>query len=86
MKLVCQKCGHPYTIEPPRGLTQKQSDLYKFLVFYSNKRGIPPSFDEMKRHLGLASKSAVHRIISALEERGYIRRLPHRARTIEIIR
>ena len=48
--------------------------------------GVPPSFDEMKEALDLQSKSGVHRLIIALEERGFIRRLPHRARAIEIIK
>lgn len=67
-------------------LTRKQLDLLQFIDKRLKKDGIPPSFDEMKEALDLRSKSGIHRLITALEERGFIRRLAHRARAIEIIR
>lgn len=67
-------------------LTRKQMDLLEFIHSRMQKEGIPPSFDEMKEALNLRSKSGIHRLITALEERGFIRRLPHRARALEIIR
>lgn len=67
-------------------LTRKQLDLLDFINKRVKRDGVPPSFDEMKVALDLRSKSGIHRLITALEERGFIRRLPHRARAIEIIR
>jgi repressor LexA len=67
-------------------LTTKQKELLTFINARLQDTGIPPSFDEMKEALALQSKSGVHRLIIALEERGFIRRLPHRARAIEIIK
>jgi repressor LexA len=67
-------------------LTRKQYDLLHFIHKRLQRDGVPPSFDEMKDALDLRSKSAIHRLITALEERGFIRRLPHRARAIEIVR
>lgn len=67
-------------------LTRKQLELLEFIQKRVQRDGVPPSFDEMKEALGLRSKSGIHRLISALEERGYIRRLPHRARALEILR
>jgi repressor LexA len=67
-------------------LTRKQYDLLHFIHQRLQKDGVPPSFDEMKDALDLRSKSGIHRLITALEERGFIRRLPHRARAIEITR
>lgn len=67
-------------------LTRKQLDLLKFINDRLQKDGVPPSFDEMKEALDLRSKSGIHRLITALEERGFIRRLAHRARAIEIVR
>ena len=67
-------------------LTRKQYDLLHFIHKRLQKDGVPPSFDEMKDALDLRSKSGIHRLITALEERGFIRRLPHRARAIEIVR
>lgn len=67
-------------------LTRKQMDLLEFIHTRLQKDGVPPSFDEMKEALDLRSKSGIHRLITALEERGFIRRLPHRARAIEIMR
>ena len=67
-------------------LTRKQLDLLKFIHKCVQREGVPPSFDEMKEALDLRSKSGIHRLITALEERGFIRRLAHRARAIEIIK
>lgn len=67
-------------------LTQKQHDLLIFIDKRLKKNSISPSYDEMKDALGLASKSGIHRLITALEERGFIARLPHRARALEILR
>lgn len=67
-------------------LTRKQYDLLTFIHKRVQKDGVSPSFDEMKAALDLRSKSGIHRLITALEERGFIRRLPHRARAIEILR
>ena len=67
-------------------LTRKQLDLLEFIHSRMEKEGVPPSFDEMKEALDLRSKSGIHRLITALEERGFIRRLPHRARALEIIK
>lgn len=67
-------------------LTRKQSDLLRFIHERLKETGVPPSFDEMKDALDLRSKSGIHRLILALEERGFIRRLPNRARALEVIR
>ncbi len=67
-------------------LTQKQKDLLMFINERLNDTGVPPSFDEMKDALSLKSKSGIHRLITALEERGFIRRLPHRARALEVLK
>ena len=67
-------------------LTKKQLQLLEFIHKRLQKDGVPPSFDEMKTALDLRSKSGIHRLITALEERGFIRRLAHRARAIEVIR
>ncbi|MEM9550263.1 MAG: transcriptional repressor LexA [Pseudomonadota bacterium] len=67
-------------------LTKKQLDLLQFIHDRLQKDGVPPSFDEMKMALDLRSKSGIHRLITALEERGFIRRLAHRARAIEIVK
>ena len=67
-------------------LTRKQRDLLKLIHERVQKDGIPPSFEEMKDALDLRSKSGIHRLITALEERGFIRRLAHRARAIEVLR
>ncbi len=67
-------------------LTQKQKDLLMLIHRRLQETGVPPSFDEMKDALELKSKSGIHRLITALEERGFIRRLPHRARALEIIK
>lgn len=67
-------------------LTQKQKDLLVFINERLQDTGVPPSFDEMKDALSLKSKSGIHRLITALEERGFIRRLPHRARALEVLK
>jgi repressor LexA len=67
-------------------LTKKQLDLLEFIHKRLQAEGVPPSFDEMKVALDLRSKSGIHRLITALEERGFIRRLAHRARAIEIVK
>lgn len=67
-------------------LTRKQHELLMFIHERLKESGIPPSFDEMKDALDLRSKSGIHRLIKALEERGFIRRLPNRARALEVLR
>jgi len=67
-------------------LTRKQHELLTFIHERMRETGVPPSFDEMKDALDLKSKSGIHRLITALEERGFIRRLPYRARALEIVR
>lgn len=67
-------------------LTKKQLDLLAFIHKRVQRDGVPPSFDEMKEALDLRSKSGIHRLITALEERGFIRRLAHRARALEIVK
>jgi len=67
-------------------LTSKQIELLALIKQRLEAEGVPPSFEEMKDALDLRSKSGVHRLITALEERGFIRRLPHRARALEILR
>ncbi|HEV2571481.1 MAG TPA: transcriptional repressor LexA [Beijerinckiaceae bacterium] len=67
-------------------LTKKQSELLRFINERLKEAGVPPSFDEMKDALDLRSKSGIHRLIMALEERGFIRRLPNRARALEVLK
>jgi repressor LexA len=67
-------------------LTRKQFELLRFIHERLKESGVPPSFDEMKDALDLRSKSGIHRLITALEERGFIRRLPNRARALEVIK
>jgi repressor LexA len=67
-------------------LTAKQQELLVFIQHRLDEGGVSPSFDEMKDALDLKSKSGIHRLISALEERGFIRRLPNRARALEVVR
>ena len=66
-------------------LTKKQHELLRFIHERLKEQGVPPSFDEMKDALDLRSKSGIHRLIMALEERGFIRRLPNRARALEVV-
>ena len=70
----------------PLMLTKKQHELLMFIHERLKETGVSPSFDEMKEALDLASKSGIHRLITALEERGFLRRLPHRARALEVVR
>lgn len=67
-------------------LTQRQHQLLKFIQDYLDQHGVPPSFEEMRSALKLKSKSGIHRLITGLEERGYIRRLAYRARALEVVR
>lgn len=67
-------------------LTRKQHELLMFIHERIKEQGVSPSFDEMKEALDLASKSGIHRLITALEERGFLRRLPHRARALEVLK
>jgi repressor LexA len=67
-------------------LTRKQSELLTYIQARLSESGVSPSFEEMKDALALKSKSGVHRLISALEERGFIRRLPNRARALEVLK
>ncbi|MDH3660313.1 MAG: transcriptional repressor LexA [Alphaproteobacteria bacterium] len=67
-------------------LTQRQHQLLKFIQDYLDHHGVPPSFEEMRSALKLKSKSGIHRLITGLEERGYIRRLAYRARALEVLR
>lgn len=67
-------------------LTKKQHELLMFIHERIKESGVSPSFDEMKEALDLASKSGIHRLITALEERGFLRRLPHRARALEVVK
>ena len=73
--------------QPPRlgGLTANQKRVLEYLADYIAVHGIAPSYDEIRDHLGIVSKSSVHRVIHELEERGAIQRLPNRARAITII-
>ena len=66
-------------------LTKKQRNLLIFINKKIRSTGISPSYDEMKNSLNLKSKSGIHRLISALEERGFIKRLPHKARALEVL-
>ncbi len=67
-------------------LTRKQHELLLYINRRLAESGISPSFEEMKEALSLKSKSGIHRLISGLEERGFIRRLPHRARALEVVK
>jgi repressor LexA len=67
-------------------LTRKQIELLEFIRTRIDAEGVPPSFDEMKEALGLKSKSGIHRLITALEERGFIKRMAHRARALDIVK
>lgn len=67
-------------------LTRKQHQLLTYIDNHMNTDGVPPSYDEMKDALGLKSKSGIHRLITGLEERGFIRRLPHKARALEVLK
>jgi repressor LexA len=79
-------CFFDSTLKDRPMLTRKQHELLLFIHERLKETGIPPSFDEMKDALDLASKSGIHRLITALEERGFIRRLANRARALEVLR
>ena len=66
-------------------MTERQNQLFRYLVAYMADQDVAPSFEEMRDHMGLGSKSAIHRLLTALEERRLIRRMPHRQRALEII-
>src|SRR5690606_26324589 len=76
----------PRPVSRQNMLTRKQHELLRYIHERLKETGIPPSFDEMKDALNLRSKSGIHRLITALEERGFIRRLPNRARALEVVR
>src|SRR5512139_2187962 len=87
--MICFWLGPPFWGRPDgerQMLTRKQFELLRFIHERLTEAGVPPSFDEMKDALDLRSKSGIHRLITALEERGFIRRLPNRARAIEVIK
>src|SRR6185312_13134745 len=67
-------------------LTRKQYELLMFINSHLQAHGVSPSFDEMKEALNLKSKSGIHRLITGLEERGFLKRLAHRARALEVVR
>ena len=67
-------------------LTRKQKELLLFIDSYVSRHGIAPSFEEMREAVDLKSKSGIHRLVKALEERGFLRRLPHRARALEVLK
>ena len=87
--MLCFGTGRKSVTQPgdlEKMLTRKQLELLRFIHERLKESGVPPSFDEMKDALDLRSKSGIHRLITALEERGFIRRLPNRARAIEVIK
>src|SRR5437762_12750498 len=86
--MICfgESLSRPPGMGDARMLTRKQFELLRFIHERLKETGVPPSFDEMKDALDLRSKSGIHRLITALEERGFIRRLPNRARAIEVIK
>lgn len=86
VRWLCAYPSSPQRRKGPPMLTSKQKELLTFIHTRLQEQGVPPSFDEMKAALNLQSKSGVHRLIIALEERGFIRRLPHRARALEVIK
>ena len=83
MTCSAQPVGWPGDAKDVPMLTTKQRELLMFIHERIKEGGVSPSFDEMKEALDLASKSGIHRLITALEERGFIRRLAHRARALE---
>src|SRR4030095_8888179 len=82
----CLKVLRSFRSGRPPMLTAKQRELLLFIDHRLKEDGVSPSFDEMREALELKSKSGVHRLISALEERGFIRRLPNRARALEVMK
>lgn len=84
--LTCPHCHSHIPLSRQRhGLTSQQKALLDFIDDFINQNGFSPSYDEMREALGLHSKSGVHMLVKALEERGFIRRLPNRARSIEVV-
>jgi repressor LexA len=81
-----RQCAGAILIKAATMLTRKQHELLMFIHERIKETGVSPSFDEMKDALDLASKSGIHRLITALEERGFLRRLPHRARALEVVK
>lgn len=67
------------------GLTKRQADTLGFIRSYHSEHGITPTYSEIRDHLGIASKSGVNRIVVGIEDRGFIRRIPHRARSIALV-
>lgn len=92
MLICCPACKHRFSLPAERdasasgGLTVQQRRALLFICGVVDDRGVSPSFTEIGGYLGLRSRSGVHRLIAGLEERGYISRLPGRARAIEILR
>lgn len=84
--LIFSRISHAARHKGLMMLTPKQKELLLFIHERLKETGVPPSFDEMKDALDLRSKSGIHRLITALEERGFIRRLPHRARALEVLK
>jgi repressor LexA len=86
--MLFQFCSRRRFFGPEGGsvLTRKQYELLMFIHERLKETGVPPSFEEMKEALDLRSKSGIHRLITALEERGFIRRLAHRARALEVVK
>lgn len=86
MKITCPCCGTPIETAPLGKLTGRQAKLLSFIKDYMRSRGgVPPSYDEMMGAMGLASKSDIHRMVYALQERGHIRVIPNHARAIELV-
>ena len=83
--IYCPACGYRHTPPEPLGLTAKQRELAEFIRDHNYEHGVSPSYDQMKDALGLKSKSGVHRIVLGLEERGWITRIPDRARSIVLV-
>lgn len=71
--------------EPRAGLTARMRELLEFIEAYHDQKQIMPSYDEMREAVGLASKAGVHRLITSLEERGHVRRIYHKARSLELV-
>ena len=85
--ITCPCCKHTFERKAPAAaMTPKQKELLDFIKLYGTEQGgISPSYDEMKDYLGIASKSGIHRMVCELEERGLIRRLENRARSIVVV-
>lgn len=86
--ICCPNCNHEFQPDenPVSGMTPRQKDLLEFIRSYSSESGgIAPSYDEMKNAIGVASKSGINRLVCGLEERGLIRRLKQRERSIVVV-